>query len=117
VEVVEIAELYKHVKKHFPFFDASIDKVKEDYKYLKDFPKETAWENVDQHILTETVTPTIAHIRGRLGEQIERERMRTATDQYFAEREEAKKHACSPPPGWKEGIYAKLGKHATRATE
>lgn len=110
MEVVEIAELYKHIKKRFPFFDASVEKVKEDHKYLKDFPNDTAWENVSQYILTETTTPTIAHIRGRLGEQLERDRMRTATDRYFAEREEAAKHACPPPKGWKEGIYAKLGK-------
>lgn len=108
MEIIEIAELYKHIKKHFPFFDASLTKVKEDHKYLKDFPKDVAQTNIDQHILTETTTPNIAHIRGRLGEQIERERMRELTETYFAEREAAARTACPPPAGWKDDLIAKL---------
>ncbi|MEK5162038.1 hypothetical protein NYE69_06805 [Paenibacillus sp. FSL R5-0527] len=109
MEVVEIAELYKHITKYYPTFDASVDRVKEDHKYLRDFPKEIAWQNVDEHIRTSKYPPNIAEIRGSLGEQIERDRMKEATAEYFAAREEAAKQACPPPPGWKESIYAKLG--------
>lgn len=110
MEVVEIAELYRHIKKYYPAFDASLDKVKEDHKYLWDFPKEVALQNVDEHIRTSKYPPNIAEIRGSLGEQIERDRMKAATAKYFAEREEARIHACPPPPGWKEAVYAKLGR-------
>lgn len=111
MELIEVAELYKHIKKHYPFFDASVEKIKEDHEqYLKDFPADMAWHNIHQHIKTETVTPGIPHIRGRLGEQLERDRMQNVTADYFATREEARKQACLPPPGWKEGIYAKLSR-------
>ncbi len=109
MELIEAAELYKHIKKHYPFFDASVEKIKEDHeRYLQDFPADMAWHNIHQHIKTEAVTPGIPHIRGRLGEQIERDRMKSATAEYFAAREEAAKQACPPPPGWKEAVYAKL---------
>lgn len=118
MELIEVAELYKHIKKHYPFFDVSVEKIKEDHeRYLKDFPADTAWHNIHQHILTETTTPGIPHIRGRLGEQIERDRMKALTAEYFAEREEAAKHACPPPKGWKEAIYAKLRNDATGTSE
>ncbi|GGH17097.1 hypothetical protein [Paenibacillus segetis] len=110
MEVVDIAELYRHIKKYYPAFDASLERVKEDHKYLWDFPKEVAQENVDGHIRTSKFPPNIAEIRGSLGEQIERDRMKDATAEYFAERERARAEACPPPPGWKEAIYAKLGR-------
>lgn len=108
MEVIEIAELYKHIKKHFPFFDASITKVKEDYKYLRDFPTEVAQSNIDQHIMTETVTPNIAHIRGRLGDQLDREREYLDTQHLFALQEENRRQAVLPPSGWKEALIARL---------
>ncbi|AWP30742.1 hypothetical protein [Paenibacillus sp. Cedars] len=108
MEVVEVAELYKHIKKYYPAFDASLDRVKADHKYLWDFQKDVAQENVDKHIMSSKYPPNIAEIRGSLGEQIERDRMKVATEEYFAERARAREEACPPPPGWKEAIYAKL---------
>lgn len=110
MELVEIAELYRHIKKYYPAFDASIERVKEDQKYLWDIPQNVAQANIDEHIRTSKYPPNIAEIRGSLGEQIERNRMKAATDEYFAAREEAAKNACPPPPGWKEAVYAKLGR-------
>lgn len=108
MEIVEVAQLYKHIAKYYPAFDASVDRVKADHKYLQDFPFEVAQENVDEHIRKSKYPPNIAEIRGSLGEQIERDRMKSLTEEYFAERARAKQEACPPPPGWKESIYAKL---------
>ncbi|MOA34327.1 hypothetical protein D3C78_1556950 [compost metagenome] len=98
------------IKENYPNFDVSDENVKRHLKYLYDFPFEIAVRNVDEHIRTSKYPPNIAEIRGSVGEQIERDRMKAATAEYFAEREEAAKHASPPPLGWKEAIYAKLGK-------
>ncbi|CAH1190350.1 hypothetical protein PAECIP111893_00288 [Paenibacillus plantiphilus] len=100
MEVIEIAELYKHIKKHFPFFDASLAKVKEDHKYLKHFPADAARTNIDQHILTETVTPGIAHIRGRLGDQLDSQRSKRQAEEYDAQLNEWSEIDSPPPEGY-----------------
>lgn len=110
MDKADVIELIAEIKDNYPFFDESDENIDRHVKFLHDFPFEVAMQNIEQHIRTSRYPPNIAEIRGSLGEQLERDRMRTATDQYFAEREEAAKHACPPPKGWKEGIYAKLGK-------
>jgi hypothetical protein len=106
--MVEIAELYKHIKKHFPFFDASLEKVKEDYKYLRDFPAEAARANIDQHILTETITPGIAHIRGRLGDQMDAQRSKDAAAAHFANLDGWGAASTPPPEGYWQQVMQKL---------
>lgn len=106
----EVIDLLIIIKENYPSFDASPESVDRHYKYLHDFPFDRAVQNVDEHIRTSKYPPNIAEIRGSLGEQIERDRMKTATEEYFEERARAKLEACSPPPGWKEAIYAKLGR-------
>lgn len=108
MEIVEVAQLYKHIANYYPAFDASVDRVKADHKYLQDFPLKAAQENVDEHIRKSKYPPNIAEIRGSLGEQIERDRMKVATEEYFSERARAREEACPPPPGWKEAVYEKL---------
>ncbi|MBB6689936.1 hypothetical protein H7B90_00830 [Cohnella xylanilytica] len=108
MELVEIAELYQHIKKYYPFFDASVERVKEDFKYLKDFPASVARDNIDRHILTETVTPGIAHIRGRLGEQIDRERMQSKTAEHVENLERWSQCDAPPPTGYWEEMKARL---------
>jgi hypothetical protein len=99
VKIDEAAELFKIIKRHYPGFDGSVQSVKENFKYLKDFPFEVALENVDKHIMTERFPPTIADIRGRLGEQIERNRMKQETDEYFGQLNDWRQKAAPPPPG------------------
>ncbi|WP_136604638.1 replicative helicase loader/inhibitor [Paenibacillus dokdonensis] len=106
----EIIELLIIIKENYPNFDTSEENINRHSKYLHDFPFERAVQNLDEHIRTSKFPPNIAEIRGSIGEQMERSRMKTATEEYFAEREEARKHACPPPPGWKEALYAKLGR-------
>lgn len=102
--IMLIAELVES----YPNFDDSDATIDRHYKYLHDFPFDVAFKNIERHIMTSKWPPTIAEIRGSVGEQIERDRMKAATEEYFAARAEAAKHACPPPPGWKEAIYAKL---------
>ena len=111
--IMLIAELVEN----YPNFDDSDANIDRHYKYLHDFPFDVAIKNIERHIMTSKWQPTIAEIRGSVGEQIERDRMKAATEAYFAEREEAAKHACPPPNGWKEAIYAKLRNNATGAAE
>jgi hypothetical protein len=110
VERAEVFDLLIEIKENYPVFDVSDENVDRHYKFLHDFPYEVAVQNVDQHIMTNKFPPTIAEIRGRLGEQIERDRMRAETAEYFAEREAAREKACPPPPGWKEAVLERLGK-------
>ncbi|MFB6471237.1 hypothetical protein ACFCW7_00085 [Paenibacillus glucanolyticus] len=104
----EVAKLLMIIVDNYPNFDASNENVDRHLKYLHDFPFDVAVRNVDGHIRTSKYPPNIAEIRGSLGEQVERNRMRTVTEEYFAERARAREEACPPPPGWKEAIYAKL---------
>lgn len=106
----EVAKLLMIIVDNYPNFDTSDENVDRHLKYLHDFPFDVAVRNVDEHIRTSKYPPNIAEIRGRLGEQIERDRMKSLTEEYFAERARAKQEACPPPPGWKESIYAKLGR-------
>ncbi|MEK4117663.1 replicative helicase loader/inhibitor [Paenibacillus sp. FSL W8-0919] len=106
----EVIDLFIEIKQEYPYFNDSDDEVDRHYKYLKDFPFEAALRNVEQHIKTSKRPPGISEIRGSLGEQIERDRMKSYTQEYFTERARAKQEACPPPPGWKESIYAKLGR-------
>lgn len=106
----EVAKLLMTIVDNYPNFNTSDENVDRHLKYLHDLPYEVAARNVDEHIRTSKYPPNIAEIRGNLGEQIERDRMKAATEDYFAAREEAAKNACPPPPGWKEAIYAKLGR-------
>jgi hypothetical protein len=106
----EVAKLLMTIVENYPNFDISEASVDRHLKYLHDLPYEVAARNVDEQIRTSKYPPNIAEIRGSLGEQIERDRMKAATAEYFAAREEAANNACPPPPGWKEAIYAKLGR-------
>ncbi|WP_194166136.1 replicative helicase loader/inhibitor [Paenibacillus glucanolyticus] len=104
----EIIDLLIVIKENYPNFDVSDENVERHLKYLHDFSFQAAMRNVDEHIRTSKYPPNIAEIRGSLGEQIERDRMKSFTQEYFAERARAREEACPPPPGWKESIYAKL---------
>lgn len=101
MELVEVARLYKHIKKHFPFFDGSTEKAREDHeRYLKSFPAEVAWANIDQHIKVETVTPGIAHIRGRLGDQIDSQRSKDAAATFESNLQHWQALDEPPPPDY-----------------
>lgn len=108
MEMVEIAQLYREIKKHFPFFDASVEKVKADYKYLKDFPLEAARENIDRYILTETAEPKIANIRGRLGDLQDSQRSKKAAAEHFANLDEWGSNSKPPPDRYWETVKRKL---------
>ncbi|APO43309.1 replicative helicase loader/inhibitor [Paenibacillus sp. ClWae2A] len=108
MEKADVIRLFMAITDEYPTFDDSEENVDRHYKHLQDFPYEAAIQNLDQHIKTIKWPPTISEIRGRLGEQIERERMRDLTETYFAEREAAALKACPPPPGWKDELLAKL---------
>ncbi|MFW5436593.1 hypothetical protein [Paenibacillus apiarius] len=108
MKIDEAAELFKIIKRSYPSFDANVRNVKENFKYLRDFPFEVALENVDKHIMTERFPPTIADIRGRLGEQIERNRMKQETEEYFEQMEAWRQNAAPPPAGNLEKVRAIL---------
>lgn len=105
---VQVAMLLRVIKKNYPAFDASAESVELHLKYLRDFDYATAQANVDKHILTERYYPNIADIRGRMGEQLDRKRLKEETESYFEQLDNWKKDAVPPPPGLKEELYAKL---------
>lgn len=107
---VEVIELFIEIKQEYSNFDDSDDEIDRHLRYLKDFPYQTALENVEQHIQTSKWPPGIAEIRGRLGEQLERQRMREETQAYFAKLELWKRTAVPPPAGMREALHAKLSR-------
>ena len=107
----EVATLLKVIKQNYPTFDASIENVEQHVRYLQDFPFAAAKANVDKHIMTERFPPTIADIRGRIGEQLEKQRMKKETSTYFEKLDSWKNGAAPPPAGLKEALYAKLRKN------
>lgn len=109
MEKLEVILLVRTIKANYPGFDQSTENINRLHRYLKDFPFETAKENIDTHIMTEKFPPNVAEIRGRIGEQRDHERLKADTAEYFAERDAARAAAVPPPLGWKEEMYAKLG--------
>lgn len=103
---VETAMLLMEIKKSYPSFDASVESVDRHQKYLKDFPFDIAMHNLESHIMTERFPPTISDIRGRLGEQIERDRLKHETAEYFDQLDAWRQNAAPPPSGNLEKVRA-----------
>jgi hypothetical protein len=108
VNKLQVIEIFSLVKRTYPSFDSSPQSVSHYFKYLQDFPFDVALDNVEKHILTERFPPTIADIRGRLGDQLESERSKHATQEYFDELERARTSGSAPPEGYWENIHAIL---------
>lgn len=104
----EIFDLLIEIKENYPHFDVSEENVDRHMKYLHDFSFEAAQQNLQEHVRTGKWPPNIAEIRGQLGEQLERDRMRAVTAEFFAKREAAAELASPPPPGWKDGLIERL---------
>lgn len=49
---LEVAKLYKTIKKRYSNFDASLQAVEEDLDVLKDIPYEVAVSNFRKHFMT-----------------------------------------------------------------
>lgn len=105
---LEVAKLYKEIKKRYANFDASLQAVEEDLGMLRDIPYDVAYSNVRQHIMTSDFPPKISQIRGRLGEQIERERMKKATEDHFGNLDTWSTVNQPPPPGYWEEVKRKI---------
>ncbi|WP_052429615.1 replicative helicase loader/inhibitor [Paenibacillus borealis] len=108
MEKLEVILLVRTIKANYPGFDKSPENIERLYKYLKDFPFEAAKENVDAHIKTKEFPPNVAEIRGRLGEQIEREQMKILTDQHFANLDTWSASSKPPPEGYWDEVKRKI---------
>jgi len=104
----EVIELLKTLRRTYPVVDTSVEGVEHYYKYLRDFPYATARENIDRYILTEKFPPTIADIRGRLGDQLDSQRSKEEADAYFAQIDLWNRTGSPPPDGYWENVRAKL---------
>lgn len=108
----EVAKLLMTIVDNYPNFDTSDANVDRHLKYLHDLPYEVAARNVDEHIRTSKYPPNIAEIRGSLGDQMDKQRMKDTADEYLAQLDLLKKRAVPPPPGLREELYAELrGNH------
>jgi hypothetical protein len=108
VNRAEVFDLLIEIKQNYPNFDVSDESIERHYKYLRDFPFEAALKNVEQHIMTERFPPTIADIRGRLGEQMDSQRSKDKAVAYFEQLERWRKDGSEPPPGYWDSVRAKL---------
>jgi hypothetical protein len=109
VKEAEILELFVEIKTEYSYFDDSDENVERHLKYLHDIPFEVAMANVEQHIKANSkYPPGIADIRGRLGEQIERERMQAQTAEHVANLERWRQNDVPPPAGYWESMKSKL---------
>lgn len=100
----EVIDLMKLIKRSYPGFDVSLEAVEHHEKYLRDFPFGAALQNLERHIKTERFPPTIADIRGRLGDQFESQRSKDEAAAYFAQVELWRRNAAPPPVGyWERG--------------
>lgn len=93
---LEVIELLKILKRTYPAVDVSAEGVAHYEKYLLGFPFETARENVEKHIMTDRFPPTIADIRGRLGDQLENQKSKMEAESHIAQMELS--HRCNVPP-------------------
>lgn len=104
----EVIDLIKIIRQAYPTFDSSAESVRHHFKYLRDFSFEAALENVEKHILTERFPPTIADIRGRLGDQMESQRSKATAAEHFARLDAWGANNTPPPEDYWESIKRKL---------
>lgn len=109
MEIAEVAKIFKIIKQKYASFDARVQSVQENFRYLRDIPFEVAVKNVDKHIMTDKFPPTIADIRGGLGEQLERQRSKDDTETLFTKLDEWALKSAPPPPGNRQKIINILG--------
>lgn len=101
---LQVIDLFGLIKRTYPGFDSSPQSVDHFTKYLQDFPIEVARENLEKHILTERFPPTIADIRGRLGDHMEAQRSKDAAAAHFANLDAWSAAGTPPPPDyWERG--------------
>jgi len=108
LEMAEVIGLMKVIKRSYPQFDTSAESVNHHFKYLQDFPFGAALDNIESHVRTERWPPTIADIRGRVGDLMDSQRSKAETAAYFAQLDEWERNASPPPAGWADAIKAKL---------
>lgn len=101
----EVVSLLLEILEEYPQFDTSDKEIDRHFKYLKDFKFEDALANIDQHIKTKGFPPKISEIRGQLGEQIDRQRSKDASQAHFDQLDEWEAKSAPPPPGLREKIY------------
>ncbi|GEM_PF-1434368 len=105
----ELYEIFEEIKSEYPFFDVGEENFERHWRYLQDFPFEDAMDNVVQYIKTTPRRPPgIGDIRGHLGDMLDSQRSKEQTAAYFTQLEEWERNSSPPPPGWLDGIRAKL---------
>jgi hypothetical protein len=109
VNKLQVIDLFGIIKRTYPSFDSSPQSVDHHAKYLQDFPFETAREHVERHILSDRFPPTIADIRGRLGDQMDAQRSKDAAAAHFANLDAWGAAGSPPPPD-----YWELGRRLLR---
>ncbi|MHA6484497.1 hypothetical protein ACX1C1_21605 [Paenibacillus sp. strain BS8-2] len=101
---LQVIDLFSIIKRTYPSFDSSTPSVDHHAKYLHDFSFDAARENVEKHLLSERFPPTIADIRGRLGDQMDAQRSKDAAEAHFANLNIWGAADTSPPPDfWDRG--------------
>lgn len=108
MNLAEVAELLKPIKRNYPYFDASPEAVEHYLRYLRDFPFEMAQENVDRHIMTEKSPPTIAHMRGQLADQSQSDQLKEDAENLSEQIDMWKSKAVPMPEHTKEA-FKRLG--------
>ncbi|MBY0117887.1 hypothetical protein [Paenibacillus xylanexedens] len=104
----EVIRLFLVISAEYPNFNIDEENIERHQKELKDFPFETAVQNVERHIKISSFYPKISEIRGFAADQSARERELEATRAYLNQREADRAKATLPPPGWKDELLAKL---------
>lgn len=100
----DVIELIAELVDNYSNFDGSEENIERHYKYLQDFPFEAAMKNIENHIRTNQYPPTIAEIRGRLGDQLDIQRSKVETAAFETQLEKWSKDNTPPPAGyWEHG--------------
>jgi Loader and inhibitor of phage G40P. len=104
----DVIEIIAELIENYPSFDDSEDNIDRHYKYLQDFPFEAAMKNVQEYIKTNRFPPTIADIRGRLGDQMDSQRSKDAAAAHFESLDSWSANDEPPPAGYWESMKEKL---------
>lgn len=100
----DVIEIVAELIENYPSFDDSEANIDRHYKYLHDFSFDAAMKNVQEYIKTNRFPPTIADIRGRLGDQMDAQRSKEAAAAHFANLDAWGAAGSPPPPDyWERG--------------
>lgn len=100
MKLSEVIDLFEAIKRYYTNFTTEKEKRETWHELLRDIPLDVAMDNLKRHASVEKFPPTIADIRGKMGQLIEQDQSKAETESYFAQLDLWRTTGSPPPDGY-----------------